>query len=62
MLQADPIQSYLSLKIGLPPVLNSGVFRFIYFSHKALMKFFFHKDEMNKVYTEGDPNLSVSVA
>ena len=26
------------------------------------MKIFFHKDEMNKVYTEGDPNLSVSVA
>ena len=44
------------------PGTNSGVFRYIYFSHKALMKIFFHKDEMNKVYTEGDPNLSVSVA
>jgi hypothetical protein len=24
MLQVDPIQSYLSLKIGLPPVLKAG--------------------------------------
>ena len=24
MLQVDPIQSYLNLKIGLPPVLKAG--------------------------------------
>jgi hypothetical protein len=24
MLQVDPVQSYLNLKIGLPPVLKAG--------------------------------------
>ncbi len=28
MLQVDPIQSYLNLKIGLPPVIKAG---YIYF-------------------------------
>jgi hypothetical protein len=50
MLQVDPMQSYLNLKIGLPLGTKSGVL------------IFFHKDEMNKIYTEGDSNLSVSVA
>ncbi len=62
MLQIDPIQSYLNLAIGLSPVLkawSSGIF---IFHIKHWWKFFFQKDEMNKFYTEGDPNLSVSVA
>ncbi len=62
MVQIDPIQSYLSLKIGLPPILKAGSSCIFIFHIKHWWKFFFQEDEMNKVYTEGNPNLSVSVA
>jgi hypothetical protein len=50
MLQVDPKQSYLNLKIGLPPVLKAGS------SGKFLFRFFKDK-ESNEKFTTLSPNL-----
>jgi hypothetical protein len=38
MLQVDPIQSNLNLKIGLPPVLKAGSSGSLYFSAQKIAR------------------------
>ena len=45
MLQVGPIQGYLNLKIGQPPILKAGVFRYV------KITFFTIYDKMSQAFT-----------